>query len=119
VACAYGELVRSTTVGEDTEVLVLSDVLVPSSTSLTLEAGVVFSFDDYDEDNLGDHGTKVELFVDNGGSLTVSGRSGNPVQFVSGDETAGDWYGITLENNVTAAIDTALVYYSSTPPTGS
>jgi parallel beta-helix repeat protein len=113
VACAYGELVRSTTVGEDTEVLVLSDVLVPSSTSLTLEAGVVFSFDDYDEDNLGDHGTKVELFVDNGGSLTVSGRSGNPVQFVSGDETAGDWYGITLENNVTAAIDTALVYYSS------
>ena len=113
VACAYGELVRSTTVAQDAEILVMSDVLVPSSTSLTLEEGVVFEMDDYDEDNLGEHATKVELFVDDGGSLTVSGRSSNPVEFVSSDETAGDWYGITIANEATAAIDTALVQYSS------
>ena len=102
IGCASGDLTNTTTLStstvQDASVLVTSDFRIPSTKTLTIDAGVTLRFDTNDESNLGADGNENELIVV--GSIDVNGSSGSPVIFESsqGSPAEGDWYGIRIED---------------------
>jgi hypothetical protein len=73
------------------------DLVVPSGVTLTLEAGVEVRVFALSDDTAGGNDTsRVEIIVENGGSLLATGASGNEVVMGSTEAIPGngDWYGV-------------------------
>lgn len=113
VECAWGALVRNTTVDTSGTVLVLEDVDSDGHT-LTLGPGVSVRFDEDDESEGGLDATLVELGVD--ARLTVNGTSGSSVTFESAATTPGDgdWRGIVVGSGGGVSVDYATIRHAET-----
>lgn len=91
VQCAWGTLARSSVLPSGSSVIGLEDVIVPSGTTLTLDAGSSMAFDAYDDSQIGED--IVSLTVD--GVLRVNGTSGSPVVLEQAD-AGHEWQGVTV-----------------------
>jgi hypothetical protein len=113
VECAWGTLARATVVEENVEALVLEDITVPSSGSLTLKKGSELKFDGDDGSPGGGNDTSLnELFVE--GGLTISGHSASKAKLTSSAATPaeGDWKGIWIEDGAVGKINYAEITYA-------
>lgn len=103
VACMYGTLQRETEFTVGGTLAFTGDAVVPDATSLTLGQDTILDISDSDGEAGGSDDQKVELIVEDGGSLDVQGASGHLVQFAStGSE--GDWWGVHVEQGGSASI---------------
>lgn len=98
VECAWGTLARATTIGENSTVTVLEDLIAPSGKVLIVDSGSILKFDAVDNSAGGSDTGKNELIVNAG--LTVNGTSSNKARFISAKATPaeGDWYGIRIND---------------------
>jgi len=87
--------ILSGTISQDTKLLkketylLLGDVFVTDSTTLTIEAGTVI---------LADYKSKASLFINNGSKIMAEGTQTDPIVFSSnrGIKKKGDWGGIFI-----------------------
>jgi uncharacterized protein DUF1565/flagellar hook capping protein FlgD len=116
VACMFGTLVRSAEYLGNGTLYVPGDVTIPSAKSLTLDAGTAVRMRTADSLEIGSDYGEVELIVNSGATLTISGTSGtgNQVSLTSNaaSPAEGDWWGIQVNSGGTASIDYAILEYS-------
>jgi len=84
-----GNISEDMTLNKRNTYLLLGEVFVTDSTTLTIEPGTVI---------LGDHKSKGSLIVANGSKLIAVGNSTDPIVFTSNrtDKKPGDWGGLFL-----------------------
>lgn len=84
-----GNISENMTLTKRNTYLLLGDVFVTDSTTLTIEAGTVI---------LGDYKTKGSLTISNGSMIVAEGQPTDPIIFTSSrsDKKPGDWGGIFI-----------------------
>lgn len=84
-----GNITENTTLTKRNTYLLLGDVFVTDSTTLTIEPGTVI---------LGDYKTKGALVIANGSKIIAEGKPTDPIIFTSNrtDKKPGDWGGIFI-----------------------
>jgi hypothetical protein len=87
-----GNISENITLTKRNTYLLLGDVFVTDSTTLTIEPGTVI---------LGDYKTKGSLTISNGSKILAEGEPTDPIIFTSSrtDKNAGDWGGIFILGN--------------------
>ena len=123
VECAWDTLQRSSVVPQNTTVTVLEDVIIPTSLSLTINAGVTVQFDPDDESSSGRYPSTNELTIL--GDLIAGSAAGIPVTFTSSAQnpSAGDWgtmeaadaCSVAFVNGVVEYADYGVFHHSDTP----
>ncbi|MBP6632164.1 MAG: hypothetical protein KA297_22280, partial [Kofleriaceae bacterium] len=81
--------------------IVQGDVIVPSGSTLTIEAGTTVQFAASDSQASGLDTGRTELVVR--GTLTVNGTVVAPVTLRGVSASAGSWYGVIIDGAATAA----------------
>lgn len=107
VSCMYGTLQRDATYTAGGTLDFPGDAVVPDTTDLTLGAGTILDIADSDGEGGGTDTEKVELIVEDGGTLTVQGSSQYPALFRSTAASEGDWYGVRVKSGGAASIEHA------------
>ncbi|WP_458626530.1 hypothetical protein [Winogradskyella sp. PC D3.3] len=87
-----GNITEDITLDKRNTYLLLGDVFVTDSTTLTIEPGTVV---------LGDFKTKGSLIISNGSKIIAEGTTTDPIVFTSNrtDKKPGDWGGIFILGN--------------------